>query len=119
MAEPGFDRTDRVSQKLQEILARVILNDIRDPRLRGVEITDVDISPDLRQAQVYWVVIQKEKNDDREEEAREGLEHAKGYLKRQVGDRLDTKYTPELDFRYDESLERGRRIDELLSEEDE
>lgn len=118
MAEPGFDRTDRVSQKLQEILARVILNDMRDPRLQGVEITDVDISPDLRQAQVYWVVIQTDETSDEERErAEEGLEHAKGYLKREVGDRLDTKYTPDLDFRFDESLERGRRIEELLSDE--
>jgi len=118
MTEPEFDRTDRVGQKLQEILARVVLNEIRDPRLRGIEITDVDVSPDLRQAQVYWVVIQKEEDERRREEAAEGLEHARGYLKRQVGERLETKYTPELDFRYDESLERGRRIEELLSDED-
>jgi len=119
MAEPGFDRTDRVSQKLQEILARLILKEMRDPRLQGVEITDVDISPDLREAQVYWVIIQADEPSEADRErAEEGLEHAEGYLKREVGDRLDTKYTPDLEFRFDESLERGRRIEELLSDED-
>lgn len=116
MAERDWDRTDRVSQKLQEILAKVILREIRDPRLEGVEITDVEVSPDLRQAQVYWVVIEQ-KGEGGREEAEEGLEGAKGFLKDKVGDRLDTKYTPELDFRFDESIERGRRIEELLSEE--
>ncbi|MFB6350555.1 MAG: 30S ribosome-binding factor RbfA [Bradymonadaceae bacterium] len=113
----GFDRTDRVSQKLHETLAKLVLNEIRDPRLQGLEITDVDISPDLKHAQVYWVLIQ-EADERKKREATEGLEKAKGYLKREVGGRLDTKYTPDLDFRYDESLERGRRIEELLDEAD-
>lgn len=117
MAKQDFDRTDRVSQKLHEILAKLILNEIRDPRLQGLEITDVDVSPDLKHAQVYWVLIQ-EAGESARREAVEGLEQAKGYLKREVGGRLDTKYTPDLDFRYDESLERGRRIEELLDEAD-
>ena len=117
MANQGFDRTDRVSQKLHEILAKLLLNEMRDPRLQGMEITDVEVSPDIKHAQVYWVLIQEA--DDRQlREAGEGLEKAKGYLKREVGKRLDTKYTPDLDFRYDESLERGRRIEELLAEAD-
>lgn len=117
MANQDFDRTDRVSQKLHEILAKLVLNEIRDPRLQGLEITDVDISPDLKHAQVYWVLIQDSGKAQRRE-AVEGLEQAKGFLKREVGSRLDTKYTPDLDFRYDESLERGRRIEELLDEAD-
>lgn len=116
MANRDFDRTDRVSQKLQEILAKLLLREIRDPRLQGMEITDVDISPDLKHAQVYWVLIERSDEEGRQEAAEEGLENAVGYLKREVGERLDTKYTPDLDFRYDESIERGRRIESLLDE---
>ncbi len=115
MAKRDYDRTDRVSQKLHEILAKLLLKEIRDPRLQGMEITDVEISPDLKHAQVYWVLIEKSGEADREG-AEEGLAHAKGFLKREVGNRLDTKYTPDLDFRFDESLERGRRVEELLAE---
>lgn len=115
MAERGYDRTDRVSQKLHEILARLLLEEVRDPRVRNVEITDVEVSPDLRHAQVFWVVIEREGEDGRAE-AGEGLQTAKGFLKREIGERLETKFTPELDFRFDDSLERGRRIDELLED---
>ncbi len=116
MANRDFDRTDRVSQKLQEILAKLLLREMRDPRLQGMEITDVEISPDLKHAQVYWVLIERSDEEGRREEAEEGLENAVGYLKREVGERLDTKYTPDLDFRYDESIERGRRIESLLDD---
>lgn len=115
MSNRGYERTDRVSQKLQEILARLLLSEVRDPRVQGIEITDVEVSPDLKHSQIYWVLIQESDESDRRE-AEEGLEHAKGFLKREVGQRLDTKYTPDLDFRYDETLERARRIEELLDE---
>ena len=113
----GYERTDRVSQKLQEILARLLLTEVRDPRVQGLEITDAEVSPDLHQAQVYWVRIQESTEADLKR-AGEGLEQAKGYLKRELGKRLDTKYTPDLDFRYDETLERARRIENLLEDVD-
>lgn len=113
----GYERTDRVSQKLQEILARLLLTEVRDPRVQGLEITDAEVSPDLHQAQIYWVRIQ-ESTDAELKRAAEGLEQAKGYLKRELGKRLDTKYTPDLDFRYDETLERARRIENLLEDVD-
>ena len=115
MSDQSYDRTDRVSQKLHEILARLLLREVRDPRVQGVEVTDVEVTPDLKHARVFWVLIQESEESDRRE-ANEGLEAAKGYLQREIGGKLDTKYTPELDFRFDESIERGRRIEELLED---
>ncbi|MFB6264537.1 MAG: 30S ribosome-binding factor RbfA [Bradymonadaceae bacterium] len=116
MGKEEFDRADRVGQKLQEILGRLLLRQIDDPRLRQVEITDVELSPDLRNAKVYFVLIGEDAAS--RDEAAQGLEHALGYIKREVADRLDTKYVPEIDFRFDETLEEARRIEEILDEVD-
>lgn len=117
MSNQSYDRSDRVSQKLHEILGRLMLTELRDPRLQRVEITGVDVSPDIKHATVYWVMYGEEEEGEREAAAG-GLERATGYLKREVAERLDTKYTPDLAFEYDESIERGRRIEELLEEAD-
>ena len=110
----SYDRTDRVSQKLQEILARLLLTDIQDPRVEGIEITDVEVTPDLKHASVYYMPLHDD--EERREAIQEGLEHALGYLRREVAERLDTKYVPELDFQFDETIERARRIETILSD---
>jgi ribosome-binding factor A len=110
-----YERTDRVSQKLQEILARLLLTEIQDPRVDGVEITDAEVTPDLKHATIYYMPLQEETS---REEIQEGLEHARGYLKREVAERLDTKYVPDLEFEFDETIERARRIETLLDDAD-
>lgn len=112
-----FERTDRVSQKLHEIVAQILLRDLRDPGLEGVEITDVEVSPDIKHATVYFVTFGDDDGEEAQRRAKAALDRAKGYIKREVAQELDTKYTPDLAFEYDESIERGRRIETLLAQE--
>jgi ribosome-binding factor A len=112
-----YERTDRVSQKLHEIVAQILIEDLRDPGLSGVEITDVEVSPDIKHATVYFVTYGDEDGDEKRRRAKSALDRATGYIKREVAQQLDTKYTPDLAFEYDESIERGRRIETLLAQE--
>lgn len=111
----GFDRNKRVAQRLHEVIARLLLLELDDPRIQSVQITDVDVTPDLRYATAYYVML-----DEREpsEEVQGGLDAALGFIKREIGKRLDLKYVPELEFEYDESVERGRRMEALIDELD-
>ncbi len=106
-------RPARVGQMVQQCLGEVLARGLRDPRLGLVTITGAKVSPDLRQARVYWTVhgdaaVQKA--------TAQGLEAAKGYLRRELGHTLGMRVVPELSFTYDEAIDRGDRIDQLLRE---
>ncbi|MGM0556006.1 MAG: 30S ribosome-binding factor RbfA [Myxococcota bacterium] len=111
----GFDRNKRVAQQLHETIARMLLMELDDPRIQSVQITDVEVTPDLRYATVYYVML-----DEREqsEEVQQGLEAAIGFIKREIGKRLELQYVPGLEFEYDESVERGRRMEALIDDLD-
>lgn len=111
----GFDRNKRVAQQLHESIARLLLLELDDPRIQSVQITDVEVTPDLRYATVFYVML-----DEREpsEDVQEGLDAALGFIKREIGKRLELKYVPDLEFEYDESVERGRRMEALIDDLD-
>jgi len=108
------DRIRRVNEAVREVLSAAITNDLKDPRVGFVTVTAVDTSPDLRHAHVYVSVLGDE---HARRESLEGLASAHGYLQGRVGTELHLKRTPQLDFRYDDTTERGLRISELLREE--
>jgi len=104
----------RVNEAVREVLSAAITNDLKDPRIGFVTVTAVDTSPDLRHAHVYVSVL----GDEQARAASlKGLASSHGYLQGRVGSELRLKHTPQLDFRYDDSMERGMRITELLREE--
>ena len=109
----GYQRADRVGQQIHEIVARLFVTEINDPRLEPVEITDVDLSPDLRNAWVYYTLRGHEELPPKFPSVLEGVT---GFIQSQLASKLKLKYVPTVEFRYDESLEKGRRIDELLSD---
>ena len=106
-------RLTRVGEMIREELSAMILRDLKDPRIGFVTITDVVMSPDLRQAKVYFSRIGTEAE---RAESQRGLQAAAGFMRRELGHRLALKFAPELRFFYDESLETGSRIDRLLRE---
>jgi ribosome-binding factor A len=110
-ARPERRRADRVAGEIAKFLSDLLLRRTRDPRLAGVTITHVSISPDLRNARVYFTLL------DETAEAREalrGFASAAPFLRRSVGENLGLRYAPELSFAYDEGLVGARRIDDLL-----
>jgi ribosome-binding factor A len=112
---PEKDRMRRVNEAVREVVSMAIANELKDPRVGFVTVTAVNTSPDLRHAHVYVSVLG---DDRRRVETLEGLVSSRGYLQRRVASELRLKHTPQLDFRYDESTDRGIRITELLREGD-
>jgi len=106
-------RPDRVGHLLQQKLAQVFARGLKDPRIGLVTITGVKMSPDLREAWVYWTVhgeaaVRKE--------TALGIEAARGWLRREVGATVGLRVVPDLHFTYDEAIDRGDRIEQLLRE---
>ncbi len=101
----------RVSGRIRQILSELLLREVSDPRLQGLTITRVELDPELVSAKI-WVNAMGE--EDRMQEILFGLEHAKGFLRREVGKRVRLRKTPELHFRWDASLEQGERINRMI-----
>ena len=104
-------RQRQVAELLHEEISLLIQRRARDPRLGFVTVTDVEMTPDLRMARVYVSVLG---SDDEVRETLAGLNHAASFFRRELGASLSLRYIPQLDFRLDDSLERGFRIDRLL-----
>jgi ribosome-binding factor A len=105
----------RVDEAVRAVLSEAITKGLKDPRVGFVTVTAVKTSPDLRHATVYVSVLG---NDEERDDSLVGLRSAHGYLQRQVAE-LRLKHTPTLDFAFDESVQRGMRITEILKEEGE
>ena len=106
-------RPERVEGFIKEELSRIIQREVRDPRIGFVSITDVEVSADLRHARVFVSVL-----GDVEAKAAtmDGLRSALGYIRRELGGRLRMRYTPDITFKLDESIERGARVNKLLGD---
>jgi ribosome-binding factor A len=109
------DRMRRVNEAVREVVSARLAEGLRDPRIGFVTVTSVDTSPDLRQARVYVSVFG---SDDERAETMAGLESARGVLQKTVGHELRMKHTPTLQFVFDESIQRGMRISELLDDDE-
>lgn len=106
-------RQKRINELLRQELGTLILKEAKDPRLAGVTVTEVKISPDLGHARVYVSLIGDE---EEQAEALEGLKRASGFLKHEIGERLDLRRVPDFSFHFDESIQRGQRILNILHE---
>jgi ribosome-binding factor A len=106
-------RSQRVADVVRAELSRLILLEAHDKDLHLATITDVEMPPDLRSARVFYSCLG---GDEEREKAAGALRRAAGFLRREVGQRCQLRYAPELHFIFDRSLERGARIEELLHE---
>lgn len=107
-------RVGRVAELILREVNDIILNNIRDPRVQGITITDVDLTGDLQEATIYYSTL---KTDDKiKKETQAGLDKATGLIRKELGKRMTTYHTPEIQFKRDESVEHGNRIDELLNQ---
>jgi ribosome-binding factor A len=105
-------RQARIADVVQRELSDIVQRRIKDPRLEGLTITGARISADYMYADIYFYRLGGDQEDL--EEAREGLESASGFIRRELGARLRTRFTPELRFHLDESIDYGDHIDALL-----
>lgn len=106
-------RTDQVGDEIQRILGEVIQTELKDPRVGFATVTGVSVTADLQRANVRISVM----GDDAERKATmKALEHARGYLRRRVGEELTLRQVPEIRLHLDTSLDNAMRITELLHE---
>ncbi len=106
-------RLPRVAEGIREELAELIARHVKDPRVGFVTITAVEVSPDFAHAKVYVSTLADPATIP---ELLEGLQHAAGFLRRELGRRLRIHTIPQLTFVYDESIERGVRQAHLIDE---
>ena len=104
-------RSARVGDQILREIALLLLRRVRDPRVRGVTVTGVRLSNDLKIARVYFSVMGEEEQIKR---AQTGLESAKGFIKREIGRQLSLRYVPEIIFVHDASLEKGNHMDRIF-----
>ena len=110
MGEREFSRTDRVAEHVQRELAAIIARDMEDPRVTLVTVSAVRVSKDLGHARVYVTLPE---GRDRTAALR-ALNHAAGYLRHRLGERLRMRQLPQLRFVHDDRLEEAMRVDELI-----
>ncbi len=111
----GFGRAAQVGQQIHRIVARLFVTEVNDPRLEGVEIVDVDLTPDLRNAHIYYMMLDGEPPSS---EVQKALNGTTKFVQSKLAERLAVKYIPGIQFRFDKSILEGRRIDELLEDLD-
>src|SRR5512146_1212751 len=111
MAMANFARTDRIAQHIQRELAELVRLEINDPRVKLVTITAVEVANDYSHAKVFFTRL-----DGKNEEAKQGLERAGGFLRSQLARSLKLRIMPQLHFVYDESVERGSRLSQLIDQ---
>ena len=104
------NRIRRISEEVKKAISVMLINGIKDPRITSmISVTDVEVTNDLRYAFVYISILGGDK-----EESLEGLNSARGYIRREVGRQVKLRYAPEIIFKIDDSLERGMYMDELI-----
>jgi ribosome-binding factor A len=106
-----YARTDRIGEQLQRELAELLRLEVRDPRVRLVTLTGVEVSRDYSHAKIFYTTLQGES-----QEVQQGLERASGFLRSQVAHAMKLRVTPQLHFTYDASVERGAHLSQLIDE---
>jgi ribosome-binding factor A len=109
MSKPTFKRSARVSDQMKHEIADILMRKIKDPRIGFVTVTDVEVADDLRNAKVFVSVY----GGDRDETLA-GLKSATAFIRLELGKRMRMRFTPELLFRFDATVERGAHIMEVL-----
>ncbi|MFN8528209.1 MAG: 30S ribosome-binding factor RbfA [Anaerolineae bacterium] len=106
-------KQDRMAGRIRQILSELLLREAGDPRLMGITITRVELDVEMQFAKVWVNALGEE---EREAEILMALQHAKSFLRREIGKRVRLRKTPDLQFKWDASLEQGERINRLISE---
>ncbi len=106
-------RYEKVAAALKKEISNIIHDELKDPRLGFVTITQVDLTQDLRSAKVFFSVLGKKEDYQKTKEA---LESSLGFIRRLIARRVRLRFAPELMFRQDHSSEYGMKIEKIINE---
>ena len=112
-ARKNSNRMDKINEELKKELSVIIDNNLKNPHITGIiSVTKVKTSPDLRYARVYISLL----NCKNIKETLDGLKSASGFMRSELARRINLRYTPELRFEIDDSMEYGAKIENILKE---
>lgn len=106
-------RVLKAAEAIREVVGMAILADLRDPRIEHVTVTRVEVSADMRNARVYVSVMGAE---SKQQLAIKGLESSAGFLQSKIANRIDTRYTPRLQFKLDDGVKKSIAIAQMLAD---
>ena len=106
-------RTLKAASAIREVVSMAILTELRDPRVRNVTVTFVELSSDMRHAKVHVSIMGTPKEQDL---CLHGLRRAAGFLQSRLNDRIETRYTPRLEFVLDQGVKNSIRVAQILEE---
>ncbi len=112
-------RQGRLGEEIKKLVSSMLLRELKDPRLSGmISISDVDVTKDNSYATCYVTVLTASQDEEavrkEEEQVIEGLDSAKGLIRKEIGKQMKLRHAPELIFKIDRSMEYGRHIDEVI-----
>jgi ribosome-binding factor A len=108
-------RPERISGLLLQAVSEILLREVKDPRINGVTLTAASISPDLKEAKVFFRTLDYNAQEEHEQ-VEAGLKSAAGYIQRQIATRLQLRRTPQLRFQYDTALDQANHMESLLQQ---
>lgn len=103
-------KIDRINSNLIKEISYILANEVKDQDIKFVTVTDCKVTNDLSFAKVYFTVL----NIDRKKETLKALKNASGFIRHELMDRVDIRHIPELTFVYDESIEYGKKIENII-----
>ena len=104
-------RIEKLQELIKQEMSKMLLKELKDPRIGFVTVTDVEMTGDLREAKIYVSVMGGE---EQVKSSLEGLNSALGFVRREIGQRIHLRFTPEISFALDTSLDYGDHIQKLL-----
>ena len=104
-------KLERLSHTFVEEISKILMSEIKDNDLKFITITDAKISSDLSYAKIYYTTL----NDDKKEEINKALNKASGFIRTKLCERVEIRKMPEVTFVYDESIERGSKVTEIIT----
>ena len=108
-----YKRSDKVAEAIHKVVSELLIKGLKDPRIGFVTITGVKVTDDSRLATIFYSVVGSEQE---KKDCEAGLASARGFIRKEVGQALQIRFTPEIRFKYDTSVDYGHRIDSLLKE---
>ena len=109
----SYPREKRLAEEIKKIVSNIIGNELRDPRVSSMtSIVEVYLTRDLRYVNIYVSILG---NSKEKEETMEGLTRASGFIRREIGKKIRARYTPEVIFKLDDSIERGIHMYNIIT----
>ena len=104
-------KIERLNHQFQEVISEILYKEVKNPDLKFVTITGCEITNDLSFCKVYFTVLDKDKDDIKNE-----LNNAASFIRGEISKRVEIRHTPELKFIFDESIEYGEKIEKIINE---